>query len=190
MTKPPIGHTLCLVIESQKPVMPVTRGVPAGTPLLFWKEKAIPKPFLSLEVQINRLENNKNLTISDHDYAKWMLRQIGNLGLIGGYKTPFKNPTTKKYKDGTNFEDIVIAFRYLLPDEDFKKFKWVFPASWSIILKPQGQCPRLIYIDIWDSRIIGKRYPVTENNHRLRTKLRRFFLSMFETLIFPNKRYS
>lgn len=71
----------------------------------------MPKPFLSFEAQINHLENNKNLTISDHDYAKRMLRQIGYFGLIGGYKTPFKNPTTKKYKDGTTFEDIVALYK-------------------------------------------------------------------------------
>ena len=67
----------------------------------------MPKPILSFEAQINHLEKNKNLTISDHDYTKRMLRQIGYFGLIGGYKTPFKNPTTKKYKNGTTFEDIV-----------------------------------------------------------------------------------
>ena len=72
----------------------------------------MPKPFLSFEAQINHLENNKNLTISDHDYAKKMLRQIGYFSLIGGYKTPFKNPTTKKYIDGTTFEDIVALYKF------------------------------------------------------------------------------
>ena len=78
----------------------------------------MPKPFLSFEAQINHLENNKNLTISDHEYAKRMLRQIGYFGLIGGYKTPFKNPTTKKYKDGTNFEDIVALYKF---DENLRE---------------------------------------------------------------------
>lgn len=71
----------------------------------------MPKPFLSFDAQISHLENNKNLTIPDHDYAKRMLQQIGYFGLIGGYKTPFKNPTTKKYKDGTTFEDIVALYK-------------------------------------------------------------------------------
>ena len=71
----------------------------------------MPKPFLSFDAQINHLENNKNLAIPDHDYAKRMLQQIGYFGLIGGYKTPFKNPTTKKYKDGTTFEDIVALYK-------------------------------------------------------------------------------
>ena len=72
----------------------------------------MPKPFLSLEAQISYLENTKNLTISDHNYARRMLQQIGYFGLIGGYKTPFKNPTTKKYKDGTTFEDIVALYEF------------------------------------------------------------------------------
>ncbi len=78
----------------------------------------MPKPFLSFDDQLNYLENNKNLTISDHEYAKRMLQQIGYFGLIGGYKTPFKNPTTKKYKDATNFEDIVALYKF---DENLRE---------------------------------------------------------------------
>lgn len=69
------------------------------------------KLFLSFEAQIYHLEHNKNLTISNPDYAKRLLQQIGYFGLISGYKTPFKNPTTKKYKDGTTFEDIVALYK-------------------------------------------------------------------------------
>jgi len=58
------------------------------------------------------------LTISDHDYAKKMLRQIGYFSLIGGYKTPFKNPTTKKYKDGTTLEDIIALYKF---DENLRE---------------------------------------------------------------------
>ena len=78
----------------------------------------MPKPFLSLEAQIKYLEESKNLTISDYDYAKRMLQQIGYFGLIGGYKIPFKNPTTKKYKDGTTFEDIVSLYKF---DENLRE---------------------------------------------------------------------
>ena len=78
----------------------------------------MPKPFLSFDDQLNYLENNKNLTISNHEYAKRMLQQIGYFGLIGGYKTPFKNPTTKKYKDVTNFEDIVMLYKF---DENLRE---------------------------------------------------------------------
>ena len=78
----------------------------------------MPKPFLSFDDQIKHLEDNKNLTITDHNYAKTMLQQIGYFGLIGGYKTPFKNQTTKKYKDGATFEDIVALYKF---DENLRE---------------------------------------------------------------------
>lgn len=78
----------------------------------------MPKPFLSFEEQIEHLELHKNLTIPDKEYAIAMLRQIGYFSLIGGYKTPFKNPTTKKYRDGTTFEDIVALYRF---DENLRE---------------------------------------------------------------------
>ena len=55
----------------------------------------MPKPFLTFEAQISYLETDKNLMIQDHDYAKTMLKRIGYFSLIGGYKVPFKNPTTR-----------------------------------------------------------------------------------------------
>ena len=72
----------------------------------------MPKPFLTFEAQISYLETDKNLVIQDHDYAESMLKRIGYFSLIGGYKVPFKNPTTKKYKDGTRFEDIVALYYF------------------------------------------------------------------------------
>ena len=53
------------------------------------------KPFLSFEDQLNKLENEKGLVINNRIYAEKKLREIGYFGLIGGYKSPFKNPTTK-----------------------------------------------------------------------------------------------
>lgn len=78
----------------------------------------MPKPFLSFDEQIDHLTNLKNLTISNVDYAKQMLQQIGYFGLIGGYKAPFKNRTTKKYIDGTTFEDIVSLYKF---DENLRE---------------------------------------------------------------------
>ena len=72
----------------------------------------MPKLFLSFDDQITHLVDNKSLIVTDRDYAKSMLQQIGYFGLIGGYKTPFKNPTTKKYRDGTTFEDIVALYKF------------------------------------------------------------------------------
>lgn len=54
------------------------------------------KPFLTVQAQLTFLEQDKNLLVEDYAYAEAMLKQIGYFSLIGGYKTPFKNPTTQK----------------------------------------------------------------------------------------------
>ena len=54
----------------------------------------------------------KNLLIDNEAYAKEILKQTSYYSLIGGYKDIFKNPTTKKYKDGTRFEDIVELYYF------------------------------------------------------------------------------
>lgn len=72
----------------------------------------MPKIFLSYDQQIEKLKNEKNLQIDDEAYAKEILRLTSYYSLIGGYKDIFKNPTTKKYKDGTRFEDIVELYYF------------------------------------------------------------------------------
>lgn len=76
------------------------------------------KPFLTYDGQIEKLEKEKNLVISDREYAEFMLKQIGYFGLISGYKELFKNKTTNKYKDGTTFEDIVALYKF---DENLRE---------------------------------------------------------------------
>lgn len=94
------------------------RGSSCGnSPFYFWRIQ-MSKQFLSFEAQIQYLEADKNLVISDHAYAENMLKQIGYFGLIGGYKGPFKNPTTKKYKDGTQLEAIVALYQF---DENLRE---------------------------------------------------------------------
>ena len=101
------------MIALQKPVRPATGGEPAGSPLFYFKEiLCMPKIFLSYDQQIEKLKNEKNLQIDDEAYAKEILRQTSYYSLIGGYKDIFKNPTTKKYKDGTRFEVIVELYYF------------------------------------------------------------------------------
>ena len=76
------------------------------------------KPFLSFEAQLNKLENEKGLVINNRTYAEEKLREIGYFGLIGGYKKPFKNPTTRKYGNGVTFEDIVALYKF---DENLRE---------------------------------------------------------------------
>ncbi len=74
--------------------------------------------FLSYEQQIDKLVNDKNLIIAEKEYAIDALKRFGYFALIGGYKELFKNPTTQKYKDGTNFEDVVALYKF---DENLRE---------------------------------------------------------------------
>lgn len=67
---------------------------------------------MNYDQQIEKLKNEKNLLIDNEAYEKEILKQTSYYSLIGGYKDIFKNPTTKKYKDGTRFEDIVELYYF------------------------------------------------------------------------------
>lgn len=80
--------------------------------------------FMNYNSQLQQLEN-KHLTISNKEKAKNMLHKYGYFSLINGYKSLFKDPTTRNYCDGTTFDNIValyqfdeqlreLTFRYLL----------------------------------------------------------------------------
>lgn len=70
------------------------------------------KPFLSYDQQIDKLTGEKGLLIPDRGYAIAILKKTSYFALICGYKDPFKNPTTKKYKDGTTFDHIVYLYEF------------------------------------------------------------------------------
>jgi abortive infection bacteriophage resistance protein len=88
----------------------------------------VKKPFLTYDQQICKLRDKKGLIIPNEAHAIDILTQIGYFALINGYKTPFKNLDTGKYKNGTAFEDIEnlyyfdealreLLFKYLLKVE-------------------------------------------------------------------------
>ena len=70
------------------------------------------KPYLNYEQQIKKLKIEKGLIVDDESYAKRMMENIGYFALIGGYKTPFINPMTRKYEGNTTFEDIIALYRF------------------------------------------------------------------------------
>ena len=85
-----------------------------------------PKEFSSFDRQIEII--CEKIAIRDKDEAKEALKKIGYFQLMGGYKSLFRIPGTKKYKEGTSFEEIVslyefdvelreLFFRYLLQVE-------------------------------------------------------------------------
>lgn len=84
------------------------------------------KEFSSFDRQIEII--CEKIAIRDKDEAKEALKKIGYFQLMGGYKSLFRIPGTKKYKEGTSFEEIVslyefdvelreLFFRYLLQIE-------------------------------------------------------------------------
>ena len=70
------------------------------------------KEFTSYEQQICLLEEKKGLQIADKAYAEKMLRRYSYYALINGYKDIFKDPTTRTYRPGIQFEDIVNLFEF------------------------------------------------------------------------------
>jgi abortive infection bacteriophage resistance protein len=70
------------------------------------------KKFTSFSEQMDWLQNEKHLIINDPQYAEDILRRIGYFPLIGGYKHLFRIPLTKKYKEGTSFEEIYALYLF------------------------------------------------------------------------------
>lgn len=77
-------------------------------------EKALKpiKPFLNYEEQINNLIEQKEMIVNDHKFAVSKLEDISYFALIDGYKNLFYNPMTRKYKEGTTFEDLVALYEF------------------------------------------------------------------------------
>ena len=122
----------------------------------------MPKIFLSYDEQIEKLKMEKNLQIDDEAYAKEVLRQTSYYSLIGGYKDIFKNPTTKKYKDGTRFEDIVelyyfdeylrqLFLRYLIKVENEIKSQVYY-----FFTQQNGESQKE-YLDVKNYNYVGKK---------------------------------
>ena len=77
-------------------------------------EKALKpiKPLLNYEEQIKNLVERKGMVITDRKFAASKLENISYYALIDGYKNLFYNPMTRKYREGTTFEDIVALYEF------------------------------------------------------------------------------
>lgn len=73
--------------------------------------------FLTYEQQVNLLQNDKELCISDFEFAKIILQKISYYSLIDGYKEPFKPFRSGKYYYGVTFEEI---FSFYTFDEELR----------------------------------------------------------------------
>lgn len=70
------------------------------------------KPFLTYEEQLKNLEEKKNMILTNRAFAMSKLQDISYYALIDGYKNLFYNPMTRKYYEGTTFEDIVALYNF------------------------------------------------------------------------------
>ena len=75
------------------------------------------KPFITYTAQVEKLKNEKNLVITDDDFAVESLQNISYYALIGGYKHPFIDIHTRKYINEACFEDIVALYEF---DEELR----------------------------------------------------------------------
>ncbi|MBQ8248205.1 MAG: Abi family protein [Lachnospiraceae bacterium] len=77
----------------------------------------IAKTFSTYEQQLNKLQQDKALIISDANTAKQSLEKLSYYSLINGYKNLFKHTPSQKYIYGVTFDEIV-AFYYF--DEELR----------------------------------------------------------------------
>lgn len=69
------------------------------------------KPFLTYSQQIQLLQD-KHLAAEEEAEVEIALHQYGYFSLVSGYKDLLKNPTTKNYRDGTTFQDLIAVYRF------------------------------------------------------------------------------
>lgn len=68
--------------------------------------------FMTYDQQLNKLQNEKSLSIPNPDNAKKLLEEISYYSLIVGYKNLFLHPASKKYKFGVSFDEIVAFYHF------------------------------------------------------------------------------
>lgn len=84
------------------------------------------EPFLTYEQLLDKLENDKDLIINDVKLAEEKLKECGYFNIIGGYKVPFINPSTRKYVNNTTFRDIFALYQF---DIQLKKTVFIISVS-------------------------------------------------------------
>lgn len=75
------------------------------------------KAVFDYTAQFDKLKTEKNLIITDTDFAVESLQNISYYALIGGYKHPFIDIHTRKYINDACFEDIVALYEF---DEELR----------------------------------------------------------------------
>ncbi|MBQ4536543.1 MAG: Abi family protein [Lachnospiraceae bacterium] len=68
--------------------------------------------FMTYAQQLQKLQNDKGLIIPHPSESQKILEEISYYSLIGGYKKLFLHPSSKKYKYGVTFDEIVAFYHF------------------------------------------------------------------------------
>ena len=68
--------------------------------------------FLTYQQLLDKLVTDKGLIINDFVFAEEKLKEHGYFNIIGGYKVPFTNPSTRKYVNNATFDDIFALYQF------------------------------------------------------------------------------
>ena len=101
------------------------------------------KRFLTYEQQIEKLQTEKELTISNVPFAISTLEHISYYALIGGYKNLFKHKPSGKYLYGVMFEEIT-AFYYFCEKFGEAQAEYLNSNNFNSAKKNQKAVERLI----------------------------------------------
>lgn len=114
------------------------------------------KPYLSVVQQIRNLKDVKGLIINNESFAEEVLTDIGYFSLIGGYKSSFINPMTRKYDLPTTFEDILALYEF---DEVLREL------TFSFLTKIEQKIQQLISDSFCSSYGEKQQYYLTANTY-------------------------
>lgn len=70
------------------------------------------KRFLTYEEQLEYQEMQKGLLIPNRKHALRTLERTSYFFVFGGYKHPFRNPSTGRYRDGVTFDEIMGLYEF------------------------------------------------------------------------------
>lgn len=71
----------------------------------------MPKKFLTYQQQIQKLEHS-GLTIVDRSACERVLADIGYFPVVNGYQSFFRDPSTRIYREGSTFDDILALYEF------------------------------------------------------------------------------
>lgn len=103
---------LNVVIVPRKLEKPVVQKAPAGAFCYLGGDDVAKKEFLTVEQQMDFLEKEKDLIITDRDFAQERLRRVGYFSLINGYKELFKEQNSSRFRKSVTFADICDLYEF------------------------------------------------------------------------------